>query len=411
MFNHPLRHETQLVGAVLLSLLMGLSAKAETASGEARTVQPAGVWVRSGSAGARNVTDTRADKLENITVRQSLRLTLGGDAVQVRVSNQYGSKPLVIGEASVRVGGGQIRPVRFSGQARYSVPPGAIAVSDPVAVEIAPLSVAEVSLYLPEATAATTMRRDPKNLAQFSSSGNYVQIADMPVVSSSAYSPFVTGIDVHTPTAKGTIVALGDSITDPDCTFDDRLCRWSDVLAERLIKGGKPYAVANAGISGNRILTDGTGPSVLARFERDVLSVPQATHLIVLVGINDIGASGPGRNGAADTPLASCEDMVAGYRQMIVRAHVHGIKVYGAEILPFAGAGYFSPDKDAVRLCVNEWIRTSNAFDALIDFSAAVADPANRAVLATGLQTGDNLHPNPAGQRAMGQIINLGLFD
>ncbi|WP_140986982.1 SGNH/GDSL hydrolase family protein [Asticcacaulis tiandongensis] len=359
-------------------------------------------WMRSSAAAARHVDPAKAATVENATIRQTLRLTQGGKALRVRVSNEHGNVPLKIGAASVRIDG-QFYPLTFSGQSGISAPAGAPVLSDPVAADIGFLEAVEVNLYFPEKAVLSTMHGDNRNPALTSGAGDFTQTPDLPVAQSVRHRPFVTAIEVEAAAPLKTIVAFGDSITDADCTIGPDQCRWSEVLAERLQAAGKPYAVANAGISGNRLLSDSYGVSALARFERDVLSVPNVSHVIVLIGINDIGGS------SVEHPVTAA-DMIAGYKQLIARTHARGLKIYGAEILPFLGAGYASDDKEKVRLEVNEWIRNSGAFDGLIGFAAAVADPADPARLAGPLQTGDNLHPNVAGQRAMGAAIDLNLF-
>ncbi|MFT4089179.1 MAG: SGNH/GDSL hydrolase family protein [Asticcacaulis sp.] len=383
-------------GKLCLFALAGLMAAAPLAA------EPAGQWVRSGAAAARHVDPNKAAVVENVTIRQTLRLTQGGQALRVRVSNEHGNVLLKIGKATVRIGD-RFYPLTFSGEAGISVPAGAPVLSDPIRADIAFLEAVEVSLYFPEKAVLSTMHGDNRNPALISTAGDFTQTPGLPVAESVRHRPFVTAIEVEAAAPMKTIVAFGDSITDADCQIGTDLCRWSEVLAARLQAAGKPYAVSNAGISGNRLLSDSYGVSALARFERDVLSVPNVSHVIVLIGINDIGSSTP------EKPVTAA-DMIAGYKQLIARAHTRGLKIYGAEILPFVGAGYASDQKERVRLEVNQWIRTSGAFDGLIDFSAAVADPANPARLSDALQTGDNLHPNVAGQKAMGAAIDLNLF-
>ncbi|MEM9963741.1 MAG: SGNH/GDSL hydrolase family protein, partial [Asticcacaulis sp.] len=383
-------------GKLFLTALMGLCLSGPVIA------EDASHWVRSAAAAARHVDPNKAAAVENVTIRQTLRLTQGGKALRVRVSNEHGNVPLKIGTASVRIGD-RFYPLTFSGQAGISAPVGAPVLSDPVVADIGFLEAVEVNLYFPEKAVLSTMHGDNRNPALISTAGDFTQTPDLPVAESVRHRPFVTAIEVEAANPLKTIVAFGDSITDADCKIGPDQCRWSEVLAERLQAEGKPYAVSNAGISGNRLLSDSYGVSALARFERDVLSVPNVSHVIVLIGINDIGGSTP------EKPVTAA-DMIAGYRQLIARAHARGLKIYGAEILPFLGAGYASDDKEKVRLEVNDWIRTSGAFDGLIRFTGAVADPADPARLAGPLQTGDNLHPNVAGQRAMGAAIDLNLF-
>ncbi len=207
------------------------------------------------------------------------------------------------------------------------------------------------------------------------------------------------------------VVAFGDSITDVGSCVNSAvpICRWSEVLGRRLAAKRKPHVVINQAISGNRVLAEGSGESALARFDRDVLAIPGVSHVVLLEGINDIGNSGLTRNGTT-RPVITAAELIAGYRQLALRAREHGIKVYAMTVLPFEGAFYYSPEREAIRVEVNRWIRSAGAFDAVIDMERVMADPANPARLATPLQTGDNLHPNGEGETVMGEAIDLKLF-
>jgi lysophospholipase L1-like esterase len=230
---------------------------------------------------------------------------------------------------------------------------------------------------------------------------------------------FLSGVEVLT-NAAGVVVTLGDSITDGVGSTAGANRRWPDLLAERLAarrRGGR-IGVVNHGISGNRVLNDGAGASALARFDRDVLSVPGATHVIVFEGVNDLGFA----FGSFEGPLAAMrslfpagmpatlETMIAGYRQLIARARAAGLEIYGATIAPYEGAAYFSAEGEAVRQAVNSWIRDSGEFDAVLDFDAVLRDPAQPARMKDGLHSGDFLHGSDAGYRAVADSIDLGLF-
>jgi lysophospholipase L1-like esterase len=230
-----------------------------------------------------------------------------------------------------------------------------------------------------------------------------------PITGPATYRAFLSGVEVESAAAPApVIVAFGDSITDgfQSTTGTDR--RWPDRLAERLAakKPGRPLGVVNAGIGGNRVLSNGAiavfGQSALTRFDRDVLSVPGVTHVIVLEGVNDLGSS--------KTNPPTAEALIGGYRQIIARGHAHGLKVIGATILPYGGAAYFGEPGEAARQAVNHWIRDSHAFDAVIDLDAAIRDPARPERMRADLQSGDWLHPNDAGYRVMGDAVDLSLF-
>ncbi len=279
------------------------------------------------------------------------------------------------------------------------IPAGAIVVSDPVSLKIPALSNPEVSLFLPDTAIATTVHYSAQQTGYVGEGPDAVKISSW---------PYLAGIDVATPEATRTIVAFGDSITDGARSTVDANKRWPDVLATRLNDAKKNFAVIDAGIGGNRILHDAAsnvtyGPSALARFDRDVLAQPGVGYVVILEGINDLGHPG----GAAPiSETVSAEDMIAGLKQMIDRAHEKGIRVIGGTITPSNGSG----EKEAKRLAVNDWIRNGKAFDAVVDFEKAVWDPDQHVKIAAPYDSGDHLHPNDAGYDAMGKAVDLGLF-
>jgi len=339
----------------------------------------------------------RARKLEfdNQTVRETVHLSLGGDAVRVRLSNVFGSAPLRIGAAHVAD-----RALTFGGAASITIPAGAIVVSDPVAMKVTALSNLEVSLNLPDKAIATTVHysAQQKNYAT-GSDGKPVEITSW---------VYLAGVDVAGPRGTRTIVAFGDSITDGARSTVDANRRWPDVLAGRLVEAKKEFAVVDAGIGGNRILHDAAGnvtygPSALSRFDRDVLAQPGVAYVMILEGINDLGHPG---GVAPISETVSAEDMIAGLKQMIDRAHEKGVKAIGATITPSNGSG----EKEAKRLAVNEWIRNGKAFDGVVDFEKAVWDPDAHVKIAAPFDSGDHLHPGDAGYQAMGAAVDLGLF-
>jgi lysophospholipase L1-like esterase len=228
---------------------------------------------------------------------------------------------------------------------------------------------------------------------------------------------FLTGVDVLAPESASAVVAFGDSITDGARSTVDANRRWPNILADRLLagRGRKNVAVLDAGIGGNRILHDATanvrfGVNALARFDRDVLAQPGVRYVIVLEGINDLGHAG---SSAPESETVSAEDLIAGMKQMIERAHEKGLKIFGATLTPFEGTafkGYFTPEKEVKRKAVNEWIRSGKAFDGVIDFEKAVRDPSHPDRMLAGYDGGDHLHPGDAGYKAMGEAIDLSLF-
>ena len=355
-----------------------------------------------------------APSFSNQTLAQVVRLSAGGSRLRVRFTNEYGRTPLMIGGARVelirsdgtRVAGSE-RVVTFGGATAASVPAGAPMLSDPVALPTDALARLKVSLYLPGDTGPCTCHMNGNERIQVSPAGNWMG-KDLPVAAGPAqYRAFLSGVDVERGGAAVVIVPFGDSITDGYLSTVGANRRWPDRLAERLAKAypKRAMAVVNAGIGGNRVLSDGfvpsMGQSALTRFDRDVLAVAGATHVVILEGVNDLGMS-------RDRPTAQM--LILGYRQLIARAHARGLKAIGATILPYEGAGYFTAEGEQTRQVVNAWIRTSKGFDAVIDLDAAIRDPAKPIRMRADFQSGDWLHPNDAGYAAMGDAVDLGLF-
>ena len=347
----------------------------------------------------------------NQTVTQVVRLSAGGPRLRIRLSNEYGPKALQVGAvrvALVTVDGAMVpgseRAVSFSGAAAALIPPGAPMVSDPVALPTKALAHLRVSLYLPADTNGCTCHMTGQELISIAP-GDATQAPPPPAKGAGDYRAFLTEVDVETAGPTGPVIAtFGDSITDGYRSTDDANHRWPDRLAERLDAAKKPSAVVNTAISGNRVLSEQLpifGQSALSRFDRDVLAVPGVTHVTVLEGVNDLGMTKP-------TPAAA--DLIAGYRQLIARAHAHGIKIIGATVLPYGGAAYFTPVGEGERQKINAWIRTSHEFDGVIDFDAAIRDPANPTKMRAEWQSGDWLHPNDAGYKVMGEAVDLSLF-
>jgi lysophospholipase L1-like esterase len=358
--------------------------------------------------------------LWNQTIRQVARVSLGGSRIRVVLSNEFGTAPMTVGAAYVglsengpTVKADSLRPLTFSGNQSITIPPGAPVVSDPVDLAVDPLASVAVSLFLPEPTPTTTMHFDARQTA-FIVAGNKAGDADFKPDSTITSRLFLSGIMVDAPENAHAIVTFGDSITDGDGSALDQSHRWPDHLAERLHAAGESIAVLNEGISGDRVLADRMGVNALARFEDAVLSHPKVDTVIFMMGINDIGwpdsvlekASGP-----------TAEDIIDGYEQLIARAHAHGIRIIGATLTPFEVAfhgtpleGYYSPEKEQKREDVNKWIRTSGAFDAVIDFDAVVRDPQNPKKIQQKFNKGDDLHPNDAGYAAMAESIDLKLL-
>ena len=362
---------------------------------------------------------------ENQTVRMVVRPTIGGTRIRVRLSNAYGASPLEIGAAHIALvdHGSTIAPasdhaLKFGRQAAVDIPAGAPMLTDAVDLPCSPLAELAISVFLPRKTESTSAHLWGQHDSYISGPGDFTAKADIPnaTVKNSWY--FLADVEVWAPDQAGAIVTLGDSITDGVGAKQGEYGDWPDLLAKRFADDhGAPLAVANEGIGGNRILRDGAGVSALTRFDGDVLAQPGVTALIVLEGINDIGwphikipqpKDGPP---AKESPFGgqdvTADNLILGLTQMIERAHQHGIRVYGATLTPFGGAGYFTPDGEATRQAVNQWIRTGGAFDGVIDFDAAVRDPQHPSQFRDGFHSGDHLHPSAAGYKAMADAIDL----
>ena len=369
----------------------------------------------AGPGGPPNAGPPPVRSFNSQTVRLIVRPTLGGGRLRITLSNAFGTAPLVVGGAQVAIRGKEsavdtktARTLKFSGSAATTIPPAAVIISDPVDLTFVAGTDLAVDLYVPSDTAASgsplTMHTGAMQTSYVSGTGNFVGSDPFPVAATTASWFLLARVEVVAPSATGVIVAFGDSITDGTRSTPNTNNRWPDLLAKRIAQAGsQKLAVVNAGIAGNRVLLDGAGPSALARFDRDVIAQPGVTHVIVLEGINDIGQ---GRS----NPLPSVPDLIAGHRQLIVRAHARGLKIFGATLTPYEGAAYATPEGEAKRAALNEWIRTSKEYDGVIDFDAATRDPNQPTRFLAAYNSGDNLHPNDAGYKAMADAIDLSLF-
>jgi len=346
-----------------------------------------------------------------------VRSSIGGRRVRVELSNAFGSSALLVGAAHVAlhdkesaIVGGSDRPLTFSGKPSFTIPPAAKVISDPVELEVPRLGDLVISLYIPGQADTPTVHLTALHTTYLSQPGDWtgaISLADSKTVQ---LWYWISTVDVDAPLKAGLIVALGDSITDGATSTADMNRSWPSQMAERLARNNRTtgIAIVNQGISGNRLLNDGAGVSALARLDRDVLSLPGVRWLIVLEGINDIGLGG--RPGAQPPDAVTAEDLIAAYQQIIARAHMHGIRVIGGTLTPYLGAAYATDEGESIREAVNQWIRTSHAYDAVIDFDAAIEDPANPKHIRPTYNTRDHLHPNDEGYKAMAAAVDLSLF-
>ena len=397
-----------------------IAARPKPAPAASSPTGPADIWAASWGSSPE---PARAPfvTLTGQTVRQIARLSLGGIFVRIQLSNEFGDKPLTVGAAHVALAAGPTgaavqagsdHPVTFGGKPGITIPAGARVVSDPVRFQVPQLANLAVSIYFSDVPGAVTENYFSMQTA-YIAAGDQTAAADLPGAATATQRLILTGVDVSAATGTKTVVALGDSLTGGFGSQMDADHRWTDHLAERLLdrKSGAPIGVVNAGIGGNRLLHDFFGPNALSRFDRDVLGRPGVGYLIVLLGINDFGLPG-GRNLPQEE--VSADDVIQGYKQLIVRANSAGIKVFFATLPPFGPLpqrpGYYSDASEAKREAVNQWIRTNKDAQGYIDFEAALRDPKTPNRMLPQYDSADHLDPNDAGYQVMSDKIDFRLF-
>ncbi|HEY3704082.1 MAG TPA: SGNH/GDSL hydrolase family protein [Terracidiphilus sp.] len=392
-----------------VALLVGIAA----GHGQTASQKWVGTWATS-AMGAEGGFAVKV--FADSTLREVVHISAGGPSVRVRFTNEFGKDPLTINDAHVAVstGAGGIKDgtdhaVTFGSAASVRIAPGATIYSDAVNLATAPLSDLAISFHVP----AQVMRAE--TFHGFADQENWMahgDVADAPTLPSPVTLTawyFISGVDVAAEEGSRAVVTLGDSITDGALSTVNANRRWPDVLASRLSQehGTQHVSVLNEGIGGNRVLNEGYGPSAVTRLDRDVLAQNGAKYLVILEGINDIGRL-QRLQGPEDE--ITTQEMELGLKQIADRGHLHGLKVYGATLTPYGGAGYFSDKGEQIREEVNQWIRTSGTFDGVIDFDQITRDPQNPNRFNPLYDSGDHLHPNDAGYKAMGEGVDLKLF-
>jgi len=350
------------------------------------------------------------------TLRQIAHVSVGGQQIRIRFTNEFGTDPLTIADAhaALSAGGGAIQPgsdhsITFGGATSVNLPPGSAIFSDPVALAVAPLSDIAVSFYLPLQVMRAETYHNFADQDSYMATGDHAGEQSLPQPTTITSWYFFDGIDVPASPGSRAIVTFGDSITDGALSTHNANHRWPDVLAARLQADPnlKNVGVLNVGIGGNRVLNEGAGPSAVSRIDRDILSQSGVRYVIVLESINDIGRLARNPTPADDI---TADQLKWGLKQIADAAHEHGIKIFGATLTPYGGAGYASDKGEQIREAVNDWIRTSGTFDGVIDFDKITQDPANPTHFNPAYDSGDHLHPKDAGYQAMGSGIDLSLF-
>jgi len=399
----------------LLALSLGISC-----AGLSQVPSNPGHWVGTWAAAPSLVVNADGLFADDTTIREIVHISQSGDSARIVLSNEFSNLTQRVRIGGVTVaptdGNGNINPsevvnLTFAGKPEAVIAPQAQLLSDPVDLHLQAGSDVAVSIYVPGQKIDTLTYHKLAQQNNLLAAGNDTNLRSLPNPKTVTEWYFLKGIEVQSGSDAAAIVCLGDSITDGFRSTIGANERWPNILSGRLQEhtGKRKLSVLDLGIGGNRILETGVGPNALARFDRDVLAQPGAKYLIVLEGINDIGLGHRPNDPLPYPPTA--EDVIAGYQQIIARAHAHHIVVYGATLLPYKGAAYYSDAGEEIRQTVNEWIRSSRAFDSVIDFDAVMRDQGSPLSLNPAYSSSDHLHPNDEGYKVMGNSISLDLFN
>ena len=419
-------HAARIALLMLLAVALGICQPAVASDAPPKAT----AWVGTWTAAPQQPIPGTLLKAENQTVRLIVRTSAGGAKVRVKISNLFADHPLVVGSARIarRTAGAEIdaatdRPLTFAGRTSVTIAAHSVSTSDPVDLTVPALCDLAISLFFPNATQATTTHVLALQTSYISpATGDFTASAKFAGAATMQSWPFLSAVDVEVAPPASAIVAFGDSLIDGDGSSADQNARWPDVLARRLQEADLNIGVLSQGLIGNRLLRDSPeqskrdfgsafGEAGSKRFERDALTKQGVAYAIIRIGTNDIAFPGPF---ASASEAVTAQQLIAGYRQLAAQARERGIRIIAATLSPFEdatlAAGFYTPAKDAVRRQVNAWLRSSGAFDAVIDFDAVLRDPAHPARLLPQYDSGDHLHPNDAGYAAMADAIPLALF-
>jgi len=414
MYSSTLRHHYRFSTFLLTCILLTGALASPLAQSQSQS-DPR--WVSTWATSPSTLRDSAEEvpELNNQTTRLIVHTTAGGSSLRLRLANYHGDRALHVGSVGVAlqnefssIKAGTSKAVTFGGEAGITIARGAVVLSDPIAFAVPALTNLAVSIYVPEASGFVTAHRLANQTSYISGPGNFVNATTLQDATETTAWSLLTAIDVISTEQVTAIATVGDSITDGWGSTASANQRWPDHFARRLYADPAipNFAIANAGISGNRVTTEESplfGENLQTRFERDVLALSKVSHMVLMEGINDIGMSA--RSGA----LTSADSIISGYKQIIARAHARGIKVIGATLTPYEGAAYYTPEGEIERQAVNAFIRNGGMFDGVIDFEKAVQDPANPSRIRADFTT-DNLHPKEEGYKAMADMIDLNLF-
>lgn len=391
---------------LLLTLSTSISCFAQRTDGS----HWVGTWSTSVQEVEQKLIPSGIEQLDDMTIRQVVHVSIGGKQLRVRISNAFAdwNDDLTIRSVSVALSdeGSEIesrtsKPVTFNGHPTVTVPYGVLMVSDPVDFDLPAGADLVVTMYVEDATKRISGHRSARGEFAFLQKGDKADTRDLSFSETSTCWYYLSGIDVLAPESSAAVVGLGDSITDGKGSTEGENHRWPDLLAERLRKYRKTAGVGmlNQGIGGNCLWRGGIGQTALRRLDRDVLAQPGIRWVIVFEGINDLGGG-----------KTTAEELIVSYEQIIIRAHERGLRVYGATIAPCGGSFYDKPGLEEKRQKVNEWIRTSGAFDAVLDWDAVVRDPKKPSHLLPEADCGDHLHLSDKGYEMLAKSVNMDLF-